>query len=66
MGKKLSFQMIPVVEPNEEAQLGFAGPLSNELNKDAYLLVVLDKSSKFTTTKVVSNTTVDITLNFTQ
>ena len=53
MGKKHPFQMEPVVEPNEESQLDFAGPLPNELNKDAYVLVVIDKSSKLPTTKVV-------------
>ena len=38
--------MEPVVEPNEEVQLDFAGPLPNELNKDAYILVAVDKWSK--------------------
>ena len=46
-GKKQSFQMEPVVEPNEEVQLDFAGPLPGELKKDAYLFVALDKWSKF-------------------
>ena len=29
--------MEPVVEPNEEVQIDFAGPLPDELNRDAYL-----------------------------
>ena len=38
--------MEPVVEPNEEVQLDFAGPLFDELNKEAYILVAIDKWSK--------------------
>ena len=43
--------MESVVEPNEEVQLDFAGPLPNELNRDAYILVAIDKLSKFPTAK---------------
>ena len=32
-----------LVEPNEEIQLDFAGPLPDELNRDTYILVVIDK-----------------------
>ena len=66
LGKKLSLQMEPVVENNEEVQLAFAGPLPDELNKDAYILVAIDKLSKFPTAKVVSNTTPDIAIKFMQ
>ena len=31
--------MKSVVEPNEEVQLNFAAPLSDDLSKDAYVLV---------------------------
>ena len=53
--------MEPVVEPNEEVQLVFAGPLPNELNRDAYILVAIDKWSKF-----VTKTTADIAIKFMQ
>ena len=66
IGKQHSFQMEPVVEPNEEDQLDFAGPLPNELNKGAYILVAVDKWSKFPSAKVVSNTTADVALKFMQ
>ena len=66
IGKQHSFQMEPVVELKEEVQLDFAGPLPNELNKDAYNLVAVDKWSKFPTAKVVSNTTADVALKFMQ
>ena len=64
--KKHSFQVEPVVEPNEEVQLDFAGPLPDELNRDAYILVAIDKWSKFPTAKVVTNTTADIAIKFMQ
>ena len=66
IGQQHSFQMEPIVEPNEEVQLDFAGPLPDQLNKDAYLLVAVDKCSKFPTAKVVSNTTADVALKFMQ
>ena len=66
LGKNTSIQMGPVVEPNEEFQLDFAGPLPDELYRDAYNLVAIDKWSKFPTAKVVSNTTADIAIKFMQ
>ena len=58
--------MEPVVEPNEEVQLDFVGPLPDELNRDVYILVTVDKWSKFPTAKVVTNTTADVALKFMQ
>ena len=58
--------MEPVVEPNEEVQLDFARPLPDELNKDAYILVAIDKWSKFSTAKVIYKTTADIAIKFMQ
>ena len=66
LGTKQSFQMQLVVEPNEEAQLDFARPLPDELNRAAYILVAIDKWSKFPTAKVVSNTPADIAIKFMQ
>ena len=66
IGKNNSFQMVSVVEPNEEVQLDFAGPLPDELNEDAYILVAIDKWSKFPIAKVLSNTTADVAINFMQ
>ena len=60
------FQIEPVVEDNEEIQLDFAGPLPDELNKNAYILVATDKWSKFPTIKVVSNTSMDVANKFMQ
>ena len=36
-----------VVKPNEKVQLDFAGPLPDELIREAYILVAVDKWSKF-------------------
>ena len=58
--------MEPVVESNEEVQLDFAGPVPDELNRDAYILVAIDKWSKFPTAKVVKNTAADIAMTFMQ
>ena len=58
--------MEPVVEPNEEVQLDFAWTLLDEVNRDAYILVAIDKWSKFPTAKSVSNTTEDIAIKFMQ
>ena len=58
--------MESVVKYNEEVQLDFAGPLPDKLNKDAYILVAIDKWSKFPTAKIVSNTTADIAIKFMQ
>ena len=41
LGKKHSYLMEPVVEPNEEVQVDFAGPVPDELNRDAYILVAI-------------------------
>ena len=54
------------MEPNEEKQLDFAGPLPDESNKDAYILVAIDKWSKFPEAKLVLNTTADVAIKFMQ
>ena len=58
--------MKPVFKLDEEVQQVFAGPILDELNKDAYILVAVDKWSKLPTAKLVSNTTADNSLNFMQ
>ena len=66
IGKKHSLQMEPVVDPNEEVKLDFAGPLPDELNRDAYILVALDNWSKVPAAKVIRNTTADVAIKFMQ
>ena len=64
--KPHSFQVEPVEEPNEEVQIYFAEPLPDELHKDAYILVAVDKSTKFLRAKVISITTADKARKFMQ
>ena len=58
------FQLEPVVKPKEEVQIDSAGSLQDELHKDAYNLVAIDKWPKFPTAKVVANTKADIAIQF--
>ena len=46
-GKKHFTSLDAVVEPNEEIQLDFAGPLPDENNKDVYILVGVDRFPRF-------------------
>ena len=55
-----------VVEPNEEIQLDFAGPLTDENDKEVYLLVGVDRFSRFPYAKVVSNNRADRIIRFMQ
>ena len=55
-----------VVEPNEEIQLDFAGPLPDENNKEVYILVGVDRFSRFPSTKLVTNNKADTLTRFTQ
>ena len=51
---------------SKEVQIEFAGPVPDELNRDAYILVAIDRWSKFPTAKVVTNTTADVAIKFMQ
>ena len=45
IGKSQSFQMKPVVEPTKEDRMDFAEPFQDKLDKDACILVAVDKWS---------------------
>ena len=55
-----------VVEQNEEIQLDFAGALPAENDKDVYILVGVDRFSRFPSAKVVTNNKADIIIRFMQ
>ena len=55
-----------VVEPNEEIQLDFAGPLPDEKDKDVYILAGVDRFSRFPSAKVVTNNKADTIIRFMQ
>ena len=58
--------MDAVREPNEEIQLDFAGPLPDENDKEVYILVGVDRFSRFPYAKVVSNNRADTIIRFMQ
>ena len=65
-GKKHYTTLDAVVEPNEEIQLDFAGPLPHENDKEVYILVGGDRFSRFPYAKVASNNKADTVIRFMQ
>ena len=53
-------------EPNQEVQLDFAGPIPNESNKDTYILVAVDRFSRFPSAVVHPNCDATTAINFLQ
>ena len=45
-----------LTQPGQEVQLDYAGPLENHRGKKIYLLVAIDRFSKFTSVKVTKST----------
>ena len=74
--KGKSFKVIPgkqhyttldaVVEPNEEIHLDFVGPLPDENDKEVYILVGVNRFSRFPYAKVVTNNKADTIIRFMQ
>ena len=65
-GRKHFTSLDAVVEPNEEIQLDFAEPLPDENNKDVYILVGVDRFSRFPSAKIVANNKADTIIKFMQ
>ena len=65
-GKQRFTALDAVLEPNEESQMNFAGPLSNENKKEVYILVEVDRFSRFPSPKVVTITKADTIIRFMQ
>ena len=55
-----------VVERNEEIQLDFTGPLPDKNDTDVYILVGVDRFSRFPSAKVVTNNKADTIIRFMQ
>ena len=53
-GKQHFMALDAVVEPNGEIHLDFSGPLPDENNKEDYILVGVDRFSRFPSAKVVT------------
>ena len=65
-GKQHFTALDAVVEPNEEIQMDFAGPLPDENNKEVCILVGVDQCSRFLSAKVVTNTKAVTIIRFMQ
>ena len=65
-GKTNFTSLDAVVEANEEIQWDFAGPLPDENNKEVYILVGVDRFSRFPSAKVLANNKADTIINFMQ
>ena len=55
-------ELPPLSEPNEEIQMHFAGPLTNN-NKDTYILVTIDRYSRYPHAEIYKNCDTDKAIN---
>ena len=55
-----------MVEPNEEIQLDFAGPLPDENDNEVYILVGVNRFSRFPFAKGITNNKADTIIRFMQ
>ena len=53
-------------EPNEELNLDFAGPLDNTWGNNKYILLCIDRFSKFPSAKITSSTSSNTVIEFLQ
>ena len=53
-----------LTEPNQEVQLDFAGPIKSKTRGDVYILVAIDRFSKWPTAQVCKNTDTRTVLKF--
>ena len=63
-GKQHFTALDAVLEPNGKIQLEFAGPLPDKNKKEVYILVVVDRFSRFPSAKVVKNNKADTKIRF--
>ena len=55
-----------LLEPNQEIQLDFAGPLPNESNDEIYILVAIDRFSRYPSAVVHPNSDASTAIDFSQ
>ena len=56
----------PLIEPNEEVNLDFAGPLDSYWGSNKYILLCIDRFSKFPSAKITSSTSAKTVIEFLQ
>ena len=54
----------PLQEPNEKMQMDFAGPITDEQQKDAYILVSADRFSRYPHAKIYPNCDTDTAIEY--
>ena len=59
-----SLTLPPIVAPNKELQLDFAGPLQDEKRKKVFILVAVDRLSKFPSALFTKKTGTKKSLSF--
>ena len=64
LGTNKTEKLPNLTEPNEEVDFDFAGPLDKSWGNAKYLLLCIDRFSKFPSAKVVNNTSTSSILNF--
>ena len=64
LGTNKTEKLPNLTEPNEEVDLDFAGPLDRSWGNAKYLLLCIDRFSKFPSAKVVNNTSTSSILIF--
>ena len=64
LGKNNTEKLSTFSEPNEEIDLDFAGLLDNNCGNSQYLLLCIDRFSKFPSAKIVNNTSTSPILSF--
>ena len=59
-------ELPPLFEPNEEINLDFAGPPDNNWGNNKYILLCIDRFSKFPSAKITSSTSSNTVIEFLQ
>ena len=59
-------ELPPILEPNEELNLDFAGPLDSYWGSNKYILLCIDRFSKFQSAKITSSTSAKTVIDFLQ
>ena len=57
-------ELPPLVEPNEEVQLDFAGPITDEHYKESYILASVDRYSRYPHAKVYHNCDAETAISY--
>ena len=52
------------IEPNDEIQIDFGGPILNEKGIEQYFITSIDRYSKYTTAEIVNNASSPIVIKF--